>query len=94
MNPGQRLSLQSHEKRSEHWTVVAGIATVDIRDPEFATVEQIRMLRQNEGCYIPKKHLHRLANLGSEPLVIVEVQSGEYTGEDDIVRYEDDFGRK
>lgn len=93
VHPGKRLSLQSHEKRSEHWTVVSGVATVDIRDPDFSGVEQIRMLRQNEGCYIPAYHLHRLANTGTEPLVIVEVQSGSYTGEDDIVRYEDDFGR-
>lgn len=93
VHPGKRLSLQSHEKRSEHWTVVSGVATVDIRDPDFSGVEQIRMLRQNEGCYIPAHHLHRLANTGIEPLVIVEVQCGSYTGEDDIVRYEDDFGR-
>lgn len=62
VNPGKRLSLQSHTKRSEHWTVVSGIATVDIRDPDFKEVEQIRMLRPNEGCYIHAHHLHRLAN--------------------------------
>ncbi len=94
VHPGQRLSLQSHEHRSEHWTVVSWVATVDIRDPKFASVEQIRILGQNEGCYIPCGHLHRLANKGTEPLVIVEVQCGDYTGEDDIKRYEDDFGRK
>ena len=94
VNPGKRLSLQSHTKRSEHWTVVSGTATVDIRDPDFKEVEQIRMLRPNEGCYIPAHHLHRLANTGTEPLVIVEVQCGDYTGEDDITRYDDDFGRK
>ena len=94
VNPGKRLSLQSHTKRSEHWTVVSGIATVDIRDPDFKEVEQIRMLRPNEWCYIHAHHLHRLSNTGSEPLVIVEVQCGEYTGEDDITRYDDDFGRK
>ena len=94
VNPGQRLSLQSHEKRSEHWTVVSGVATVDIRHPDFKEIEQLRMLRNNEGCYIPAGHLHRLANTHvSEPLVIVEVQCGEYVGEDDIVRYSDDFGR-
>ena len=93
VNPGKRLSLQSHTKRSEHWTVVSGVATVDIRDPDFREVEQIRMLRPNEWCYIPSFHLHRLANHGNEPLVIVEVQCGEYTGEDDITRYDDDFGR-
>lgn len=93
VHPGKRLSLQSHTKRSEHWTVVSGTATVDIRDPDFKEVEQIRMLRANEGCYIPAHHLHRLANTGSEPLVIVEVQCGGYTGEDDITRYDDDFWR-
>ncbi len=93
VNPGQRLSLQSHTHRSEHWTVVSGIATIDIRDPEFADIEQLRVLRQNEGCHIPLGHLHRLANWHTEPLVIVEVQCGDYTGEDDIMRYEDDFGR-
>jgi mannose-1-phosphate guanylyltransferase len=94
VEPGKRLSLQSHEKRSEHWTVVSGVATVDIRHPDFATVEQIRMLCPNEWCHIPLGHLHRLANTGSEPLVIIEVQCGEYTGEDDIKRYDDDFWRK
>ncbi|MDD2916412.1 MAG: adenylyltransferase/cytidyltransferase family protein [Candidatus Gracilibacteria bacterium] len=93
VNPGCRLSLQSHEKRSEHWTVVSGIATVDIRHPEFKSVEQVRILRQNEGCHIPVSYLHRLVNTGTEPLVIVEVQCGEYTGEDDIVRYDDEYGR-
>lgn len=93
VDPGCRLSLQSHEKRSEHWTVVLWVATVDIRNPEFKTVEQIRVLRQNEGCHIPVRHLHRLANTGTNPLVIVEVQCGEYTGEDDIVRFDDEYGR-
>jgi mannose-6-phosphate isomerase-like protein (cupin superfamily) len=93
VNPGQRLSLQSHTHRSEHWTVVSGIATIDIRDPEFADIEQLRVLRQNEWCHIPLGHLHRLANRHTEPLVIIEVQCGDYTGEDDITRYEDDFGR-
>jgi mannose-1-phosphate guanylyltransferase len=94
VNPGKRLSLQSHTKRSEHWTVVSGVATIDIRHPDFQEIEQIRMLRPNEGCMIPVHHLHRLANTGTEPLVIVEVQCGDYTGEDDIVRYDDDFDRK
>ncbi|MFA6091161.1 MAG: adenylyltransferase/cytidyltransferase family protein [Candidatus Gracilibacteria bacterium] len=93
VEPGCRLSLQSHEKRSEHWTVVSGIATVDIRGPEFKTIEQLRILKENEGCHIPVGYLHRLANSGTEPLVIVEVQCGEYTGEDDIVRFDDEYGR-
>lgn len=94
VNPGMRLSLQSHEHRSEHWTVVSGTAAVDIRAPEFQDVEQIRIYTHNQGCQIPATHLHRLANIGTEPLVIVEVQCGKYTGEDDIKRYDDDFGRK
>jgi mannose-6-phosphate isomerase-like protein (cupin superfamily) len=94
VNPGQRLSLQSHEKRSEHWVVVSGVATVDLRDPKFQDIEQNRILEVNEWVHIPQGHLHRLANLHSDPLVIVEVQCGDYTWEDDIRRYEDDFGRK
>ncbi len=94
VNPGKRLSLQSHTKRSEHWTVVSGVATIDIRHPDFQEIEQICMLRPNEWCHIPVHHLHRLANTGTEPLVIVEVQCGDYTGEDDIIRYDDDFGRR
>ena len=94
VNPGKRLSLQSHTRRSEHWTVVSGVATVDIRHPDFKEIEQIRMLRPNEGCHIPVHHLHRLSNTWTEPLVIIEVQCGDYTGEDDITRYDDDFGRK
>lgn len=94
VEPGKRLSLQSHTKRSEHWTVVSWVATVDIRHPDFSKIEQIRMLRPNEWCYISAHHLHRLANTGTEPLVIIEVQCGDYTGEDDITRYDDDFGRK
>ncbi len=93
VEPGHRLSLQSHDKRSEHWTVVSGIATVDIRSPEFHDVEQHRVLKKNEWCHIPQGHLHRLANKHTEPLVIIEVQCGEYTGEDDIRRYEDDYAR-
>lgn len=93
VEPGCKLSLQSHEKRSEHWTVVSWIATIDIRNPEFKMVEQIRILKENEWCHIPVWHLHRLANTGTEPLVIVEVQCGEYTGEDDIIRFDDEYGR-
>lgn len=91
---GKRLSLQSHEHRSEHWIVVSGIATVDIRHPDFQHTEQIRVFRPNEGCHIPKWYLHRLSNTHPEPLVIVEVQCGNYTWEDDIKRYDDDFWRK
>ena len=93
VNPNKRLSLQSHKQRSEHWIVVDGIATVDIRNPEFKDVEQIKILKENESCYIPKTYLHRLSNTTDKPLVIVEVQVWEYLWEDDIKRYDDDFWR-
>lgn len=94
VNPGKRLSLQSHDRRNEHWVIVSGIATVDIRSPEFRDTEQIRIFTENQSCHIPAQHLHRLANYWAEPLAVVEVQCGAYTGEDDIVRYEDDFERR
>lgn len=84
--PGARLSLQSHRRRSEHWVVVSGTATVTNGDTVF-TVEK------NQSTYIPIGAQHRLENLGNEPLHIVEVQVGEYLGEDDIQRYEDNYGR-
>jgi len=84
--PGARLSLQSHKQRSEHWVVVSGTATVTNGD-EVITV------RKNESTYIPIGTKHRLENRGSEPLHIVEIQVGEYLGEDDIQRYEDNYGR-
>lgn len=94
VHANQRLSLQSHKHRSEHWTVVSWVATIDIRDPRYGETEQLSILEANQSTYIPKGHLHRLANTHSDPLVIIEVQCGSYTGEDDIKRYEDDFGRK
>lgn len=84
--PGARLSLQSHKQRSEHWVVVSGTATVTNGD-EVITVQK------NQSTYIPIGAKHRLENLGTEPLHIVEVQVGEYLGEDDIQRYEDNYGR-
>ena len=84
--PGARLSLQSHRQRSEHWVVVSGTATVTNGD-EVITVHK------NQSTYIPIGTKHRLENLGSEPLHIVEIQVGEYLGEDDIQRYEDNYGR-
>lgn len=86
VNPGASLSLQMHQHRSEHWVVVSGIATITNNDVEY-------LLKENESTYIPKTHLHRLANNGLEPLSIIEVQCGDYVGEDDIVRYRDDYGR-
>jgi len=84
--PGARLSLQSHNRRSEHWVVVAGTATVT-NGSEVITV------LKNQSTYIPIGAKHRLENLGTEPLHIVEIQVGEYLGEDDIQRYEDNYGR-
>jgi len=84
--PGARLSLQSHRKRSEHWVVVSGTATVTNGDRVFT-------VQKNESTYIPIGSKHRLENQGSEPLHIVEIQVGEYLGEDDIQRYEDNYGR-
>lgn len=86
VKPGKRLSLQKHLHRSEHWVVVSGTATVTVGKNVF-------YVRPNESTYIPVGEVHRLQNEGKLPLVIVEVQVGEYTGEDDIIRVEDDFHR-
>lgn len=92
VNPGQRLSLQSHQHRSEHWVVVSGMATVEVRKGKDES-EWVQSLCPNESTFIPMTCMHRLANYGKIPLVIVEVQVGEYTGEDDIERFEDDYSR-
>jgi mannose-1-phosphate guanylyltransferase/mannose-6-phosphate isomerase len=84
--PGQRLSLQMHHHRAEHWIVVKGTAEVTCEDKVF-------MLAEDQSTYIPLGHKHRLANPGLIPLEIIEVQSGAYLGEDDIVRFEDIYGR-
>jgi len=86
VKPGQVLSLQLHHRRSEHWTVVQGTAKVRLGDEEF-------MLRPNESAYIPVETLHRLENPGSEDVHLIEVQTGDYFGEDDIERFEDIYGR-
>lgn len=87
VKPGKRLSLQKHFHRNEHWIVVSGSATVTIEDKTFT-------LNPNESTYIKAGQLHRLENQGKLPLIIIEAQVGEYTGEDDIVRIEDDFKRE
>ena len=84
--PGQRLSLQMHHRRAEHWAIVAGAAEVTVN-------ETVTRLGVGEHVYIPVEAKHRIANPGSEPLVFIEVQTGSYTGEDDIVRFSDDYGR-
>jgi mannose-1-phosphate guanylyltransferase len=86
VKPGRRLSLQKHYHRSEHWIVVSGTAKVTRGDEEF-------LVRANESTYIPMGELHRLENVGKIPLVMIEAQVGEYVGEDDIVRIDDDFLR-
>lgn len=86
VNPGAKLSLQKHWHRSEHWVVVTGTALVTCGDKTF-------MVRENESTFIPAGTNHRLENPGRVPLRMIEVQSGEYVGEDDIVRIEDDYGR-
>jgi mannose-1-phosphate guanylyltransferase/mannose-6-phosphate isomerase len=86
VNPGAKLSLQMHHKRAEHWIVVSGTAQVTCDDKVFA-------LKENESTYIPLGAKHRLENIGPEPLHLIEVQSGSYLGEDDIVRFEDTYGR-
>lgn len=87
VNPGASLSLQMHHHRAEHWIVVKGTAKVTRGDESF-------LLSENESTYIPLGTVHRLENPGSLPLEIIEVQSGAYLGEDDIVRFEDNYGRK
>ena len=86
VKPGGRLSLQSHEKRAEHWIVVQGVALVTCDDRVF-------VLNTNESTFIPLGAKHRLENPGKQPLRLIEVQSGSYLGEDDIVRYDDMYGR-
>ena len=86
VEPGHTLSLQKHHHRAEHWIIVHGTAEVTCEDKVF-------MLREDESTYIPLGHKHRLANPGRIPLELIEVQSGSYLGEDDIVRYEDVYGR-
>jgi mannose-6-phosphate isomerase-like protein (cupin superfamily) len=75
-----------HHKRAEHWTVIQGIAKVRLGEKEF-------LLNPNESTYIPLETQHRLENPGSEDLHLIEVQTGSYFGEDDIIRYEDIYGR-
>jgi mannose-6-phosphate isomerase-like protein (cupin superfamily) len=86
VKPGQALSLQRHRKRAEHWVVVEGRARVT-RDGEVLTVEE------NQSVFIPLGAKHRLENPGAAPLFVIEVQSGEYFGEDDIERFEDRYNR-
>jgi len=87
VKPGASLSLQMHHHRAEHWIVVKGTA-------EITNGDKVITLTENQSTYIPQGQIHRLANPGKTPLEIIEVQSGSYLGEDDIVRFEDTYGRK
>jgi mannose-1-phosphate guanylyltransferase/mannose-6-phosphate isomerase-like protein (cupin superfamily) len=86
LNPGARLSLQRHSRRSEHWVVVSGVARVTRED-------EVVLVHVNESTFIPINSKHRLENPGDKPLQIIEVQSGDYVEEDDIERFADDYGR-
>ncbi len=86
VHPGAALSLQSHVHRSEHWIVVEGTAKVTVGD-------KVKLITENESVYIPVGAKHRLENPGKVPMVLIEVQTGAYVGEDDIVRYEDNYAR-
>jgi mannose-1-phosphate guanylyltransferase/mannose-6-phosphate isomerase len=86
VTPGQKLSVQMHHHRSEHWIVVAGTAKVSMNGVETLVTE-------NQSVYIPVGTIHSLENPGKIPLEIIEVQSGAYLREDDIIRYSDNYGR-
>ena len=87
VKPGEKLSLQMHHHRAEHWVVVEGTALV-------TKGEETVLLTENQSTYIPIGVTHRLENPGEIPLTLIEVQSGSYLGEDDIVRFEDIYGRQ
>ncbi|MEF9605428.1 cupin domain-containing protein, partial [Paracoccus sp. PXZ] len=86
VNPGGALSLQSHFHRSEHWIVVSGTARVTVNDT-------VTLVTENQSIYVPLGAVHRMENPGKVPMVLIEVQTGAYLGEDDIVRYEDVYSR-
>lgn len=84
--PNSQLSLQSHSKRSEHWVIVEGQGTVTLGEKQF-------VLKKDDSIYIPVNMKHRMSNFTNEEIVFIEIQNGDYLGEDDIVRYEDIYGR-
>jgi mannose-6-phosphate isomerase-like protein (cupin superfamily) len=86
VHPGGALSLQSHHHRAEHWIVVQGTARVTLGD-------EVQLLTENQSVYIPLGVTHRLENPGKVPMMLIEVQTGSYLGEDDIIRYQDGYGR-
>ena len=86
VKPGKRLSLQSHEQRAENWIIIQGQALFTLDEKTFS-------LNPRQAVFIPEKTRHRMENPGQENLIFVEVQTGTYLGEDDIIRYQDDFNR-
>jgi mannose-1-phosphate guanylyltransferase/mannose-6-phosphate isomerase len=86
VHPGAALSLQSHVHRAEHWIVVQGTAKVTVND-------EVRLVTENQSVYIPLGAIHRMENPGKLPMELIEVQTGSYLGEDDIIRYEDIYAR-
>ena len=87
INPGHRLSYQTHEKRQEQWTIVQGTATVVLKD-------KTHTLTVGQNIFIPQKAPHRIGNTTDTPVILIEVQTGSYFGEDDIIRLKDDYKRK
>ena len=87
VNPGERLSYQSHHSRTEVWTIVSGHGVITLEGQELDVYP-------GRCFFIPKEAKHRVECIGNKPLIFVEVQIGDYLGEDDIVRYDDDYGRK
>ena len=86
VKPGESLSLQKHRHRAEHWVVVKGTANVELNDQNLQICE-------NQSIYIPLGAKHRLSNQGENILIVIEIQTGTYLGEDDIIRFEDKYGR-
>jgi len=86
VNPKQRLSLQSHNHREEHWVITKGTGKVQVNN-------DIHTVKNSDYIFVPLKAKHRIENIGNEVLEFVETQIGDYLGEDDIIRYEDDYGR-
>jgi len=86
VNPGSRLSLQYHRRRQEHWFVVTGVGVATVGQREIP-------VQPGSALDVPREAAHRMRNTGAEPLTFIEVQRGDYFGEDDIVRLEDDYGR-
>jgi mannose-1-phosphate guanylyltransferase/mannose-6-phosphate isomerase len=86
VHPGAALSLQSHHHRAEHWIVVEGTAKVTVGD-------DVKLISENQSIYVPLGAVHRLENPGKVPVVLIEVQTGSYLGEDDIIRYDDVYAR-